>query len=295
MPIHATLDETGKVPSAQLPSAVGGGAAWGEITGTLSSQTDLNAALSGKAASDHNHSGVYQPAATVLTNTTASFTTAQETKLSGIATGATSNSADATLLARENHTGTQAANTITGLATVATTGSYNDLTDKPASGSVSGVSAVLTATQANSTVTPEVLTNHSFTVGPGKTIMLNAQLIATSAATTTGVAFGVKVTHGAGANANAQGSCVSYVNLSSAATATGLLDGDRFDVAANASATFETLGTATVAGNNAAFLQCVIKNQSTNANTTVEVVFRSEVATSAVTAQIGTAAAGLIF
>jgi len=34
-------------------------------------------------------------------------------------------------LARGNHTGTQAASTITGLATVATSGSYNDLTNKP--------------------------------------------------------------------------------------------------------------------------------------------------------------------
>lgn len=53
-----------------------------------------------------------QPLATVLTNTTASFTTAQETKLAGIATGATANSSDATLLARDNHTGTQLAATI---------------------------------------------------------------------------------------------------------------------------------------------------------------------------------------
>lgn len=52
-------------------------ATWGGITGTLSSQTDLQSALDGK-----------QPIATVLTNTTASFTTAQETKLAGIAAGA---------------------------------------------------------------------------------------------------------------------------------------------------------------------------------------------------------------
>ena len=39
-------------------------------------------------------------------------TTAQETKLAGIATGATANSADATLFARANHTGSQAASTI---------------------------------------------------------------------------------------------------------------------------------------------------------------------------------------
>ena len=53
-----------------------------------------------------------QPLSTVLTNTTASFTIADETKLDGIAVGATANSSDATLLARANHTGTQLANTI---------------------------------------------------------------------------------------------------------------------------------------------------------------------------------------
>jgi hypothetical protein len=44
-----------------------------------------------------------------------------------VATGATANSSDATLLARANHTGLQAAATITGLATVATSGSAADL------------------------------------------------------------------------------------------------------------------------------------------------------------------------
>ena len=43
---------------------------------------------------------------------------AMKTKLDGIATGATANSADATLLARSNHTGTQAASTISDLAEV---------------------------------------------------------------------------------------------------------------------------------------------------------------------------------
>lgn len=53
-----------------------------------------------------------QAYSTVLDATTAAFTTAQETKLAGIATGATANSSDATLLARANHTGTQTASTI---------------------------------------------------------------------------------------------------------------------------------------------------------------------------------------
>ena len=43
---------------------------------------------------------------------------AMKTKLDGIATGATANSADATLLARANHTGTQAASTISDLTEV---------------------------------------------------------------------------------------------------------------------------------------------------------------------------------
>lgn len=71
----------------------------------ISTVTGLQTALDGK-----------QPLATVLTNTTASFTTAQETKLAGIATGATANSSDATLLNRANHTGTQTASTISDFA-----------------------------------------------------------------------------------------------------------------------------------------------------------------------------------
>ena len=60
---------------------------------------------------------LYQPLSAVLTATTAAFTTAQETKLAGIATGATANSSDATLLARANHTGTQAQSTVVNLVT----------------------------------------------------------------------------------------------------------------------------------------------------------------------------------
>ena len=47
------------------------------------------------------------------TTTNRVFTAAEKTKLSGIATGATANQSDANLLARTNHTGTQARNTLT--------------------------------------------------------------------------------------------------------------------------------------------------------------------------------------
>lgn len=58
---YASLGADGKVPSAQLPASQGG-AAWGDITGTLSAQTDLQSALDGKSASGHNHTGTYEPA-----------------------------------------------------------------------------------------------------------------------------------------------------------------------------------------------------------------------------------------
>jgi hypothetical protein len=51
--------------------------------------------------------------------TNKAFTDTDKTKLSGIATSATANSADATLLARANHTGSQTASTISDFNTVA--------------------------------------------------------------------------------------------------------------------------------------------------------------------------------
>jgi hypothetical protein len=42
--------------------APGGAVTWGSIEGTLSSQTDLDSALSGKSATSHDHSGVYATA-----------------------------------------------------------------------------------------------------------------------------------------------------------------------------------------------------------------------------------------
>jgi hypothetical protein len=63
-------------------------------------------------------------------------------KLDGIAAQATKNSADSTLMNRANHTGTQAASTVTGLSAVATSGLYSDLAGAP-----SGGVSVATATQ----------------------------------------------------------------------------------------------------------------------------------------------------
>jgi hypothetical protein len=59
---------------------------------------------------------------------------AAATKLAGIASGATANATDAQLRDRANHTGTQAVATITGLAGVATSGAYGDLSGRPTLG-----------------------------------------------------------------------------------------------------------------------------------------------------------------
>lgn len=119
----------------------GGSAAWGDITGTLSAQNDLQGALDGKASTSDSRLSdarewtaetVSQAEAEAGTATTRRAWTAQrvfqavaawwaasamKTKLDGIATGATANSSDTALLARANHTGTQATSTIDGLDT----------------------------------------------------------------------------------------------------------------------------------------------------------------------------------
>jgi hypothetical protein len=65
--------------------------------------------------------------ATAGTGVPEALTAAQVRTILNVANGATANAADSFLLNRANHTGTQAAGTITGLATVATSGSATDL------------------------------------------------------------------------------------------------------------------------------------------------------------------------
>jgi hypothetical protein len=69
------------------------------------------------AAQSHVGSGGTAHADAVAAGAAGFMTGADKTKLDGVASGATANSADATLLARANHTGTQASSTITATAT----------------------------------------------------------------------------------------------------------------------------------------------------------------------------------
>ena len=172
-----------------------------------------------------------------------------------------------------------------------------DVLYQPIGGGAQVVKAFLTATQANTTVTPAILTGHTFIIPPGKSIQLNGVLVFTGAAATTGAFYGMRGTQGTGANGNLVGAWQAYVNIDAAAAATGLADGDAFNLAGGAStpdATSGVLGTATRAGNNSAAIVVTAHNTSTNVNATVSLIFRSEVANSAVTAQIGTGAVGVI-
>ena len=156
--------------------------------------------------------------------------------------------------------------------------------------------AVLTATQKNKTVTEETLTGHTFTIPPGKSARIDGILVFTSGSIIKGAYYGVQVVHDAGANGNAVGSWRAYVNVTSAAAASGLADGDVFNLAGGASTPEGSgvLGTGTADGNNSAQLSCIVKNNSTNANTTVNIRFRSETDDSTITAQIGTSATCII-
>jgi hypothetical protein len=103
------------------------------ITGTTldaaGGSTDLGYTASTRLLTSSTGADVTLPLAT--TSDPGLMAAADKAKLDGVAAGATSNATDAQLRDRTTHTGTQSASTITGLATVATTGAYADLTGKP--------------------------------------------------------------------------------------------------------------------------------------------------------------------
>lgn len=105
-----------------------------EITDRKNADTSLQNQINGKADSSHTHDDRYYTESeidTKLSNkvdkvsgkglSTNDYTTTEKNKLAGIETGANNYS----------HPTSHPANMITGLSTVATSGSYNDLSDKP--------------------------------------------------------------------------------------------------------------------------------------------------------------------
>lgn len=116
-------DATARTAATGFSAGDVGKIAWQRDTESLWILTDDSpitwiAVSPGSAAviSVNTHTGAVVLASDDISDTaqTHKFTTSAEiTKLSGIATGATANSSDATLLARANHTGTQSADTLT--------------------------------------------------------------------------------------------------------------------------------------------------------------------------------------
>jgi hypothetical protein len=78
---------TGLLSTQTIPS--GGTPTWGAITGTLSSQTDLNTALSGKASTTHNHAATDITSGTIETARLGSGTASGSNFLRGDGTWAT--------------------------------------------------------------------------------------------------------------------------------------------------------------------------------------------------------------
>ena len=144
---------------------VSGSVAWSVITGTPTTIAGYGITDGVTAAAA---AAAYQPKTTILTNTTASYSTAEQTKLAGIAAGATANSADSFLLARANHTGTQAWSTITGTPT--TIAGYG-ITD--------GVTITGTQTLTNKSLdgTTNILTNLDLTMMVGTGLIQPVKVI----------------------------------------------------------------------------------------------------------------------
>lgn len=128
--------------------------------------------------------------------TNKAYTSTEKTKLSGIATAATANDTDANLKNRSNHTGTQGSGTVTGLAAVATSGDYNDLSNKPTIPSVTRTTSTIspslvgtgaTGTQVSSTkdssVRFNVSTSTTSTIGGPSTSLIALKKCATNNAT----------------------------------------------------------------------------------------------------------------
>lgn len=121
-----------------------GGTTYVEIIDT---GTDLGYTASTRLLTSSTGAGVTLPEAT--TSVPGLMAAADKTKLDGVATGATANATDSQLRDRSTHTGTQAASTITGLSTVATSGAYADLTGRPALGTAAALDVPLAGNAAS--------------------------------------------------------------------------------------------------------------------------------------------------
>lgn len=115
----AELDNDGKVPLDQLPDDIGGGLDEAALAVWVAANPQAPAVASVTDAKVASNAAITLSKTVDTTASTGrlAMTNAERTKLGTVASGATANSADASLLARTNHTGTQAQSTVVNLVT----------------------------------------------------------------------------------------------------------------------------------------------------------------------------------
>lgn len=176
-----------------------------------------------------------QAHSSVLDATTAAYTATKDTKLAGIAPGATVNSSDAFLLARANHTGTESAD-------VLTDGTTNKAFLATERTKLAGIAAGATANSSDATLLARA--NHTGTesadvLTDGTT---NKAFLATERTKLSGIATGADVTATA-VNATAKGTPVDAdrVHGSDSASSFGLVYATWTQVKAFLKTYFDTL------------------------------------------------------
>lgn len=171
---------------------------------------------------------------------TEDYTTAEKTKLGGIAAGATVNSPDATLLARANHTGTQSADTVVdGTTNKAYTATEKTKLAGIASGATANSSDATLLNRANHTGTQTAATISDFTEAAQDAIgaAVTSEFVYNDAANTLGLraqsfnnAPGRSVVTGTGATgfqvSATRNAVVNYsVTIATSSTLTGSTNG----------------------------------------------------------------------
>ena len=221
---------TAGVRSWVAQSGGGGGGTWGSITGTLSNQTDLNSVLSGKQATISGAPGTWPSFAAVATSGSKSdvgLSNVENTALStwagttnivtlgtlttgvwhGTAIADSYISSAATWSAKQSAI-TGAPSTWPALATVATSGSYSDLSSKPTLGTASSHAS----TDFQTAIGGAPGTWPSF----GAAALLNVGTTAGTVAAGNDSRFG-----GSGGSVNVNGSSVSSPNFNASTPAAG--------------------------------------------------------------------------
>lgn len=114
---NITVNYNDATNSISLSGSAGGGG------GSTLTQEEVEDYVGGVVAGGTGITATYNDAGNELSISLSgvSFTSSEQTKLAGIATGATANDTDANLKTRSNHTGTQTASTISDFATAVST------------------------------------------------------------------------------------------------------------------------------------------------------------------------------